>query len=184
MEEDLMHSLQKVSRDHGQAGFSMVEMLMTAFILSIGILGLTMLQVMSMKASRGSRSLTTAVQVAEQVMDQAELEGRLSWLNITDTNNAAPTLSDLPNIKYITIPALGNLVETFNAKGGVTVATSLDPVEKNPFFTVTTTRIPFNAATTGRISDISVQVQFVDAVDNSNTPIQRTISLTRRILHG
>jgi len=179
-----MRSRQKISKAHGQAGFSMVEMLMTAFVLAVGLLGLTMLQVMSMKASRGSRSLTTAIQVAEQVMDQAELEGRLSWLNITDTNNAAPALTDLPDIKYIVIPADGDLVETYNARGGVTNATSPDPVEQNTFFTVTTTRVPFDAAATGRISDISVQVQFVDDVDASNAPIQRTISLTRRILHG
>ena len=48
----------------GQAGFSMIEMLMTAFVLAIGLLGLCMLQAMSLRASRGSRSLETAVQVA------------------------------------------------------------------------------------------------------------------------
>jgi len=168
-----------------QQGFSMIEMLMTAFILAVGILGLTMLQTMSLKASRGSRSLTSAILVAEQVMDQAEMEGRLSWLNITDTNSAAPSLADMPNLKYIVIPAAGSLVETFNTKGGPVNSASPDPAVSTPFFTVTTTRVPAAAAAvTGRLSDVSVQVQFVDNVDRTNTPIQRTVSLTRRIVHG
>lgn len=167
-----------------QEGFSMIEMLMTAFILAVGILGLTMLQTMSLKASRGSRSLTSAILVAERVMDQAEMEGRLSWLNITDTNSAAPSLADMPNLKYIVIPDAGSLVETFNPKGGPVNSASADPMESTPFFTVTTTRVAATAAVTGRISDVSVQVQFVDNVDRTNTPIQRTVSLTRRIVHG
>ena len=47
----------------------MIEMLMTAFILAVGILGLTMLLVMSLKGSRGGRSLTTAVLVGDNVME-------------------------------------------------------------------------------------------------------------------
>lgn len=168
-----------------QAGFSMVEMLMTAFILAVGILGLTMLQTMSLKASRGSRSLTSAILVAEQVMDQVEMEGRLSWLNLTDTNRSAPSIAaDLPNLRYVTIPEDGQLVETFNSRGGVTNAASPDPTVSTTFFTVTTTRAPATAAITGRISDVRVQVQFVDNVDRAKAPIQRTLSLTRRILHG
>lgn len=167
-----------------QVGFSMVEMLMTAFIMAIGILGLTALQVMSLKASRGSRSLTTAVLVGEDVMDRAEMEGRLSWLNITDTNRAAPTLADIPTLKYVTIAAGTPLVETFNSNGGIPNPASTDPAEQVPFFTVTTSRQPFVAAATGRVSDITVQVQFSDAVDQANTPLVRTITLTRRIAHG
>lgn len=167
-----------------EAGFSMVEMLMTAFILAVGILGLSLLQVMSMQASRGSRSLTTAVLVAEDVMDRAEMEGRLSWLNLTDTNAAAPSLADMAGLKYVSIPVGGQLVETFNSKGGVVNAASLDPAEQVAFFTVTTRRVPLAAAVTGRLSDLSVQVQFTDQVDAASNPILRTILLTRRIAHG
>jgi len=144
-----------------------------------------MLQTMSLKASRGSRSLSLAILVGEQVMDQAEMEGRLSWLNLTDTNRSAPNIAaDLPTLRYITIPAAGQLVETFNNKGGATDAASPDPDVSTPFFTVTVTRVPAAAAVTGGISDIMVQVQFMDSVDAANTPIQRTLTLTRRIVHG
>lgn len=168
-----------------QAGFSMIEMLMTAFILAVGILGLTMLQTMSLRAARGSQSLTTAVLVAEQVLDQADLEGRLSWLNLTNSNQAAPTLADLPNLRYVTIPAGGEFVQVFNGRGSAVDAGSPDPVVRTPFYTVTTTRTPSAAAmVTGGISDVNVRVQFADDVDANNAPIQRTVSLTRRIWHG
>ena len=184
-----MHSRKgKISRAT-QAGFSMVEMLITAFVLAVGILGLTMLQTMSLKASRGSRSLSSAILVAEQVMDQVEMEGRLSWLNLTATNRSAPSLAtDLPNLRYLTATTIAatGLVETFNSRGGAVLpaATGTDPVDSTPFFTVTTTRVVAAAAATGRISDVSVQVQFVDTVDRTNATIQRTLSLTRRIVHG
>lgn len=168
-----------------QAGFSMIEMLMTAFILAVGILGLTMLQTMSLRAARGSQSLTTAVLVAEQVLDQADLEGRLSWLNLTNSNQATPTLADLPNLRYVTIPAGGEFVQVFNGRGSAVDAASPDPVVSTPFYTVTTTRTPSAAAmVTGGISDVNVRVQFADDVDANNAPIQRTVSLTRRIWHG
>ena len=180
-----MRTHSRVSRlPRGQAGFSMVEMLMTAFIMAVGILGLSMLQVMSLKASRGSRSLTTAVLVGEHVMDRAELEGRLSWLNVTDTNLAAPSLADLPTLKYITIAAGVPRVEYLNVKGGAVNAASADPLEQTAFFTVTTSRVPFNKAATGMLSDVSVQVQFSDQVDQSSVKIPRTLTLTRRIAHG
>jgi len=162
----------------------MIEMLMTAFILAVGILGLTMLQTMSLRASRGSRSLTTAVLVAEQVMDQVEMEGRLSWLNSKDDNRVVSMDTDLPNLKYIIIPAATPLVETFNSKGGVVNPADPDPTVQTAFYTVTTSRVPAPAAASARLSDVSVQVQFVDNVDQNSAPVQRTVSLTRRVVHG
>ncbi|MFZ1613786.1 MAG: prepilin-type cleavage/methylation domain-containing protein [Holophaga sp.] len=168
-----------------QLGFSMVEMLMTAFVLAIGILGLTMLQTMSLKASRGSKSLSTAVLVAEQIMDQAEMEGRLSWLNITDPYSAAPNMAvDLPNLRYVNLADGGKRDEVYNSKGGLVDATSTDPIVKTTFYSVTTTRTPVAVAATGRMSDIRVIVQFTDNVDANGANIQREVSLTRRIIHG
>lgn len=168
------------SQTSGQAGFSMVEMLMTAFILAIGILGLAMLQTMSMKASRGGRSLTTAVLVGEQLMDRVEMQGRLSWLNLTDTNASAPSLGDFTpaNLKYIALA--GPFSDYFDVNGNA-VPTKTDP---NKFFEVTTTRANSPLATNGAISDYTVQVQFTDQVDQASVPIVRTVTLTRRIIHG
>jgi len=168
-----------------QAGFSMIEMLMTAFILAIGILGLSLLQVMSLRAARGGRSLTTAVLVAEHVMDEAELEGRLSWLNVTDTNLSSPSIGDLKYLKYIIIKDGVELPEYFNIKGGPVNAASTDPAEQSTYFSVFTSRVASTATSlTGAMSDITVRVEFTDQVDQSQAPIKRTISMTRRITHG
>jgi prepilin-type N-terminal cleavage/methylation domain-containing protein len=186
MEENVMRAHpEHVRKRIRQAGFSMIEMLMTAFILAIGILGLSMLQVMSLSASRGGKSLTTAVLVAEHVMDQVQLEGRLSWLNMTNTNFLTPSLNDLPNLKYITLKTGTELQETFNSKGGPVNAASADPAEQTAYFNVFTSQVPIvDNGPTGGISDVSVRVEFQDQVDKDKKPIPRTLTMTRRISHG
>jgi hypothetical protein len=164
----------------------MIEMLMTAFIMAIGILGLTMLQVMSLKASRGGRSLSTAVLVAEHVMDQVEMEGRLSWLNATDKYTGTAVAVDLPNLRYVSIPDGGTRTETFNSKGGPPVGNP-DPADNTVYFIVVTGRVVSvapGAATNGALSNFNVQVQFTDQLDQASAPIVRNVQLTRRVLHG
>ncbi|MBI4911425.1 MAG: prepilin-type N-terminal cleavage/methylation domain-containing protein [Acidobacteria bacterium] len=173
-----------------QSGFSMVEMLMAAFILAVGILGLSMLQLMSMRAARGSRSLTTAVQIADHIMDRLELEGRLSYLTLTDTALAAPAA--MGTLNYITQPTVTRL---FN-KDGVDVASVPPPADVTPIFTVTTTlvagvnNIPVRNAAGAQIGlmgfdDYQVVVRFEDELAaGTATKVQRTVNLTRRILHG
>jgi len=172
------------ARGRGQEGFSMIEMLMTAFILAIGLLGLSMLQTMSLRASRGSTGLSTAVHVADTVMDQIELEGRLSWLNTTEYNPLAAA-SVLPHLYYLTLTAgVGSLVQNFNSQGTLADPTSTDPLVKYPYYTVTVTRVADVGTPTGvgQLSDFNVQVQFSD---NANNVVkQRQVTLTRRILHG
>lgn len=164
----------------------MIEMLMTAFIMAIGILGLSMLQVMSLKASRGGRSLSTAVLVGEHVMDQVEMEARLSWLNATSKYNVTSNPVDLPNLRYVSLADGGSRVETFNSKGGPPLGNP-DPADNTTYFTVTTTRADFVASaanTNGALSNVTVQVQFTDQLDQASAPILRTVTLNRRIVHG
>ncbi len=164
---------------HGtQAGFSMVELLMAAFVLAIGILGITMLQVMSLRTARGSQSLTTAVQVANRVMDQVELEGRLTWLNETDTDLTTP--GDLSELQYLMDDDVP--MQTFNPRGEDVADAAV--ADKTPFFTVNTTKTLVTDGTTGNITDVTVAVQFAETVGESNVPITRTVTLTRRIVHG
>lgn len=187
MAENLMHG-QKGPGSTGQAGFSMVEMLMTAFILAIGLLGLCMLQTMALRGSRGSRSLTTAVRVASAVLDQVAMEGRLSWLNVTDsplTNQSNANLA----LKYLPV-GVGNAmpIEYFNSEGSPVNADSTEASLNTPFYTVTTTYVSdvgnAGGGGVGQVSNFSVVVQFSDAVDASNAKVQRQVVLTRRITHG
>ena len=167
----------------GQQGFSMIELLMTAFVLSIGLLGLCMLQTMSLRASRGGQSLTTAVHVAEAVMDQVELEGRMSWLNKTEYSLLAQP-GALPAPFYLTLAAGsggGVINQTFNIQG-YPPTTSTNPAVSNPFFQVTTTRVDDVGAAggSGQLSDFRVAVVFNDSANG----VPRQVIVTRRIVHG
>lgn len=165
-----------------QRGFSMVEMLMTAFILAIGIMGLTLLQVMALKGARGGKSLSTAVQVGEAVMDQIEMEGRLSWLNLTASQFSAP--AGLTTLQYVNKATLATPL-TFTVKGQTPVPTASDPADATPFYTVNFVKRDVGSAGTGTISDFDVTVRFSDQVDTTtNTVIPRTVQFTRRVLHG
>jgi hypothetical protein len=167
----------------------MVEMLMTAFILAVGIMGLTLLQVMSLRGARGGRSLSTAVQVGEMVMDQIEMEGRLSWLNITASKFAAPAA--LTTLRYVNqVPAAlptatSAPFATFTIKGEVPLAGAADPIDSTPFYNVAIGQTNNTGlAATGVSSDFVVQVQFSDQADPAGAKIYRYVTITRRILHG
>jgi hypothetical protein len=151
-----------------------------------------MLQAMSLKASRGSANAVTAALLAGQIMDRAEMEGRLSWLNITDANRANPGLGDLQGfgLKYITIKSGEKLEEAFDVRGGVVDPKAQDTPDASnlPFFKTTTRRAAVPAAgapgSVGQMSDITVRVEFSDSVGRDNKAATRTVSLARRIVHG
>lgn len=177
-----MRHLRRSPSLSSQRGFSMVEMLLAAFILAVGIMGLTMLQIMSLKAARGGKSLGTAVQVGEMVMDQIEMEGRLSWLNLTDSQATAPAA--LTTLTYINKVPLAT-PQTFTIKGAVPVPGAPDPIDSTPFYTVVIAQNNVAAAGTGVISDFTVNVQFSDQVNaTTGVAIPRVVTITRRILHG
>jgi prepilin-type N-terminal cleavage/methylation domain-containing protein len=185
-------------RRRAQAGFSMVEMLMAAFILAVGILGISMLQTMSLKATRGSKSLTNAVQIADRVMDQIESEGRLSWLNLTATSFGPP--GALPALLYIgrNTQYLGFSENVDAATGIVSVTpTSATPLAAKPAlspavrYVVTVSEGTVGAGTstvvaggTGATTTYQVLVEFADEVNPTGTRIVRTVNISRSIVHG
>jgi len=61
-----------------EAGFSMVEMLMVAFIMAIGLLGLLTLQGASLSSATSGRERGTAILLAHNFMDAVTAEGILS----------------------------------------------------------------------------------------------------------
>jgi len=171
-----------------QRGFTLVELLVAATVLAIGILGMAMLQAMSLKAARGGANTTAAALLAQQIMDRAEIEGRLSWLNITDSNRANPSLADLNGfgLRYITIPNGEKLEEDYDIRGGA--AGPAGGGADIPFYraSIRRTAAPSagGAGSVGRMSDICVRVEFSDGTDSEGKKTKRTFSLTRRIVHG
>lgn len=179
-----MKPLARSPRRRTQAGFSMVEMLMAALILAIGILGVSLMQVMALKAARGGQSLITATQVGECVLDQVEMEGRLTWLNAT--NPDLTIHNPVPKLVYLALNETYPVIQTFTIKGQAPVATSSDPRDILPFFTVNTV---VGAATTaaggvGGTSPVTVTVTFQDSTTKAGAPITRTLVLNRTVVHG
>ena len=175
-----MRHLRRGTSGRAQQGFSMVEMLLTAFILAIGIMGLTMLQVMALRGASGGRNLATAVQVGELVMDQIEMEGRLTWLNITATQYNPPKAINTTYINHLPLKDL----PTFTIKGQVPITTATDPVDSKTFYTVTIAEANVRNAGSGKMGDFTIDVVFHDQADANNAQIDRHVVITRSILHG
>ena len=166
----------------GEAGFSMVEMLMTALVLSIGLLGLAMLQAMSLRASRGSRSLSTAVEVASGVMDSIEMEGRLSTINLNQSGQIVPPA--LAGLVYLPIPANTHITQNFNQYGDPADPANPDPTVSFPFYKADISWTADPGGANGNLSDFTVIVTFADTVNGTQAPVTRAVTLTRRIQHG
>jgi len=161
----------------------MVEMLMTTLILAIGLLGLAMLQTMSLKSARGGTSMTTATKVAEGVMDQVELQGRISWLNLSDSTVAS--VVPVASQTYIAIPVGGNLGA--NTLGYDNTGTFLGAGVPTAFFQANIyhlAEVGTGTAAGGFLGDFNVVVTFTDDVTGLGFANQRTVSVTRRIAHG
>jgi len=178
-------SVFKTSR-RSQLGFSMVEMLMAAFILAIGILGLAALQTMSIRSATGSRGLTTAVLVAEQVLDQIEANGRNTLLYARNEPQTIPTavLTSVFLAAPVAPPAAPNL--TYNFAGRPSVG---DPIDNAAFFRVYIApgRDPLAdpgvvAPVTGLggIANMVVTVQWVE----DGTGVARQVVLSRRVAYA
>jgi type IV pilus assembly protein PilV len=65
-----MYSLKKGGRMHKQQGFSLIEILITMVITSIGLLGIAGLIVTSLKNNQGSYSRTQASMLANDIVDR------------------------------------------------------------------------------------------------------------------
>lgn len=167
-------------RKRSQAGFSMVEMLMAAFILAVGILGLTMLQTFSIRTASGSRGLSTAVLLAERVLDQIDADGRNSRL-FAQSATVPTTTAEFT----APIPA-----RTFNYLGRPAVG---DPIDATPYFTVNVAAV--TDATTGtpgvvdppaanpRFGGVAVMTVTVLWNENPAAP-NRQVVLSRRVAYA
>ena len=170
----------KTRSGSAQSGFSMVEMLMTAFILAIGLLGLAMLQVMAMRAASGSRNLSIAMELAGEVMDQVDLEGRLTYDNATMTQYTVS--QTLTGLQYITNASVEKYYNIDAVTGNATEVDAPAVGDASPLFHLTMTQTV--GAVMG-VSDVAIRVDFIDGISQiTNLPILRTATLSRRILHG
>ena len=64
------HAVKSGQRHHGEAGLSMIEVLVTLIIVSVGLLGLAALQNVSLKNTYSSHLMTTANNLAYDIADR------------------------------------------------------------------------------------------------------------------
>jgi hypothetical protein len=153
----------------------MIEMLMAAFILSIGVLGLAALQVMVMKNSSVSKMRTTGIQVGQSILESVDTEARQQRLFRTQDLGGAsvPGLSSY----FLGAPVNG----TYNIYGTPVNAASTDPLEKVSLFTTVTTGVqvtPGASATTGSTWQFQVDVSYNDTPTHSSImTFRRTVAL-------
>lgn len=126
-----------------EAGFTMVELLITAFILGIGLLGLAALQTMAVRGYSGSKIRDAGANLASSILDQLAADGRLTAVQRATDPATVSTTALLANAALDTATAYqvrnkAGVVQTqFNLRGGPIEPTSADLDESSPVFTAT-----------------------------------------------
>ncbi len=124
-----------------QSGFSLVELLVTALIFGIGLLGLAALQVSTLRSNSGGRNRVTAASLAEGCMSAIQAEGSLSWSYAANVQGIGTAYTGLRN--YTGGPANGTFgTGSFDINGQPVVA--LAPTQ---VFTVNWARLAPTTAT-------------------------------------
>ncbi len=95
------------------AGFTLVESMLTLAIMSMGLLALAGLQITALRGNALSRRMTTAVSIAEQRLEQlkntsytniqAEAVAQVTASNLHFTRQVTVTNGPLPNTKSVSV---------------------------------------------------------------------------------
>ncbi len=168
MKNSFHRGLRPSSQTGKQAGFSLVEMLLAAFIMAIGLLGLATLQMMAIRTAGVGARMTDSVLLAERVVEAASMEATQSYLAAKAGTTVANARLYLP----------GTPVQYY--KGDLTQGVAGDP---NNVYTVRINVSNIVVATQGGIDQIDVAVSFVEAVSGATTT-NRTIQVSRQVTHG
>lgn len=147
-----------MSRRRAPQGFSMIEFLVAAFIMAIGLLGLVALSATSLRQTTTGRQRGTATYVANYVLQQAQFEGQASY----NAKIASTTLPAGYTLVFTASPGTGidsTAFGGFNIDGvQVTAADGTamadvaarvpDVRKRQPVFTASWVRRAYNGGTT------------------------------------
>lgn len=174
-----------------ESGFSMVELLIVALILAVGLLGLTALQVMNLSQSSGGRARNSAAYIAQTAFELIEAEGRLSIAGMppttrvftTDANPASATTRALFggfNIHGIQV------TDSTGAPIASNTAMIGDPSQRSVYYNVYWTRNGYKAGLTPQSSAQQNAQEFVIDVgwsetDSSGASVPKWISMSRYV---
>ena len=95
------------------AGFTLVESMLTLAIMSVGLLALAGLQITALRGNDLSRRMTTAIAIAEQSIEQlkntpytniqTEAASEVTASNLHFTRQVTVTNGPLPNTKSVSV---------------------------------------------------------------------------------
>nr|WP_306589860.1 hypothetical protein [Geothrix sp. 21YS21S-4] len=165
----------------------MLEFLMAAFILAIGLLGLATLQIMALRTTTSSRGMSTAVLVSEGVMERINAEARQSYLGMVF--NGAPSWTP----RYIgKAPVVGGILPTAAAPAAAIVdyydfAGAPLPSATGAYFTVSSwVDTQVISGTVGATDRYLVRVEFTESPDPSNPAklVKHSVNLVRSVVHA
>ncbi len=157
---------------------------MAAFILAIGILGLTALQSIAIQGSTRSKGYNGAVAVAGHILENIESQARQRWLVITSDSTA--TLPVYTPNYFPTLPATPvNVNESFTFTGHYPDSTAVNLVDKAAFYTVLTHADPalHSVAGSGSLRNYTVTVSFTE-IGPGSISIPRTVVLSKTVMYG
>jgi type IV pilus assembly protein PilV len=80
-----------MTRRSSQSGFSLIELLVTSLIFAIGLLGLSALQLATLRSNSGGRNRFTAAALAEGCLSAIQSEGSRSWAYAAGLESTATT---------------------------------------------------------------------------------------------
>jgi type IV pilus assembly protein PilV len=175
--------LQSSFRASSRAGFSIVEFLLAAVILGIGLLGLAALTVMSTKGFGGSRTRNGASNLAGSVLDRLALDGRLSAA-VRSNGGTVPASALIANATADQVNAYADPATAYTAFDLQGQATNTTPV-----YTVTWVRRASKTALTPAATSLSLSAEVIvnvawnEAVKSSSgtTTVPRYLSFSRSI---
>jgi prepilin-type N-terminal cleavage/methylation domain-containing protein len=145
-------------------GFSLVEFLLVAFILAVGLLGLGAMQVATIRGGAGAETRLTAATLASNALEERLAEARQGFLARRLPGPREPAALD------DTAPEPGPWVARFGRDGL--------PTEARPaFFTVAVTR----SAQAGARDAFAFQATVAWA--EGAPPVPRSLTLVRLISH-
>ncbi len=187
-----------------QLGFSLVELLVAAFVLGVGVLGLTLLQVSVVKINTSSASTTRGLAVANSLLETAASEGRRSMLWTVEQR--APVVANYTSAYIGPTGTLAGTVTRYLTPSGK-IFTTLASAQGAGELVYTTTMTPSNTVATSasiqvltasgaaqtvtttlsRSSVFTVEVSWLDSVvsqSGATTNVKRYVRLARRVNHA
>lgn len=167
----------------GERGFSLIELLMVAFILGIGLLGLTALLASNLKAQGGGRQKDTASYLANDVLERLSADGRASA-------NLRATAQVIPPATYLLNDAVDGTQNVYQAPDPANVLRGTFDMEgrpsaTSPVFTVnwarraTKSSLPA-ASSAAMTAEVVVNVTWFES-GRGTTAIQKWMSCSRWI---